>query len=116
MNNRYQTLIKMRDCLREVQQSLPDTTEAGRNRYICVEVHETSQFKNEEYDVVDQVHSYVDRALDGKYCFEAWLYKHNPNRTFSPKKIMTLRKRFIDILCARINKEIKKERRKLPQE
>ena len=99
--NKRARLIAMRECLRQVQKLLPVSRMTG-TQFICIVIGHTTCSDKTKADT----DSYVTRALDGHFTFNSCMDALNPGRGFGCTEIMTLRRKFIDILCHRINVEL----------
>lgn len=97
-----QRLIAMRECLRQVQQLLPETSSFISSQFICTHIPDTDCTA----EVQQLTKNYVMRAIKPDFTFNGCIERLNLGRNFSNREMMQLRHRFIDDLCNRINSEL----------
>jgi hypothetical protein len=103
---RRRRLIAMHECLRLAQRRLPDHPDKG-TEFICHNIENISH-KLASSEAKDDARKYVISALQGHFTFNCCITDLNPDLVIGPRKMMKLRRKFIDILCDRINIELTK--------
>jgi hypothetical protein len=94
--------VNMRDCLQHAKTLLSLTGIGMGARFICHAIDRTP-YSSRTQLLARQL---ITGSLEGEITVEGWLYTKYHPRNFSDRQIMSLRKRWIDELCAFLNREI----------